>query len=569
MIARLPPGLDCYVNKNTFVIPNGVLFYCYSPPNLYSGASDLLIIFRREKPMGQENFNRREFLKSAGALSLSASVLGVPAPARAAAKKGGRLRLGLTGGSSSDSLDPGTWADAFMMVGMFGVYNRLTEVRADGAIIPELAESWEASDDARVWRFRLRRGVAFHNGKTFGADDVVASVNHHRGEKSTSAAKALLSQIAAVRADGKNTVVFELESGNADFPYILNDVHLVMLPAKDGAADWRSAIGTGGYTLAAGDLDPGVRMFLRRQSGYWKEGRAHFDEVEIIGISDATARTSALTTGTVDAIDEVDLKTAERLAGRGGVVVEEKTGNRHYTLPMHTDAAPFSDNNVRLALKYAIDREAVLRTVLRGRGRIGNDHPIGPANRYFHAGLAQREYDPERAKFHLKQAGLSSLKVNLSAAEAAFTGALDTAVLFKEHAAKAGIEINVAREADDGYWSNVWLKKPFVTCFWSGRPTEDQMFSIAYSADAKWNDTHFQHARFNQLLKQARSELDDAKRRGLYHEMQEIVSNEGGVIVPLYANWVFARTTAIAHDGNLAANRELDGRMIVERWWRA
>src|SRR5262249_60010504 len=104
-----------------------------------------------------------------------------------------------------------------------------------------------------------------------------------------------------------------------------------------------------------------------------------------------------------------------------------------------------------------------------GHGQPGTDSPITPANRYFARDIPVREYDPEKAKFHLKKAGQPALKVDLSAADAAFNGAVDTAVLFKEHAAKAGIDINVVREPNDGYWKRGWDKKPFVMCFcaWS------------------------------------------------------------------------------------------------------
>ena len=141
-------------------------------------------------------------------------------------------------------------------------------------------------------------------------------------------------------------------------------------------------------------------------------------------------------------------------------------------------------------------------------------------------------------------------------------------MLYKEHAAKAGININVIREPNDGYWSAVWMAKPWCMCYWGGRPTEDGMFSTAYAAGADWNDTFWEHERFNKLLVQARAELDDAKRRSMYYEMQDLVSNEGGVVVPMFNNYVFAMSTKIAH-GELQGNWDLDGALWMERWWFA
>ncbi len=519
----------------------------------------------------QGRLSRRDFIRLAGAAGLTAgaaSALFASAVA-AAPKKGGHFRLGLVGTSSASSDDPGTWGtDALTNLGLWGgVYNNLTEVAPDNQLTPQLAESIEPSPDAKTWVFRLRKGVMFHNGKTLDADDVVVSFNHHRGPDTKSAAKAIVDPIADIRADGKDTVIFELKEGNADFPYLCTDYHLVIGPARDGKVDWNTPVGTGGYTLASHDR--GVRILLKRNPDHWRDDRAHFDTVELLGTNDTAARMSAILSGDVDAIMRADLKTLRFLERRKDIVVEEVTGTQHYTMPMFTDREPFNDNNVRLALKHAIDREALVRTILLGHGLPGNDHPISPANRYYAADLPQRTYDPDKARFHLKQAGLSSLKVDLSTAEAAFAGAVDTATLFKEHAAKAGIDINVVREPDDGYWSSVWTKKPFVMCFWGGRPTEDWMFSLVYASGAAWNDTHWSNERFDKLLLEARSELDETKRRALYREMQGIVRDEGGVIVPMYANYVFARSSKVARGEHIGANWELDGWKCIERWWFA
>jgi peptide/nickel transport system substrate-binding protein len=312
-----------------------------------------------------------------------------------------------------------------------------------------------------------------------------------------------------------------------------------------------------------------VRTTLKRNPNYWKSGRAHFDEAEVLVITDVTARTNALTTGEIDAMDQVDLKTAHLLKRNKKVKIQETSGTQHYTFAMHTNKAPFDNNDVRLALKYAIDREALVKTILRGHGVVGNDHPIGRSNFYHASDLPQRAYDPDKAKFHLKKAGLSSLKVDLSAADAAYSGAVDAAVLYKEHAAKAGIEINVVRESNDGYWSNVWLKKPWSAVYWGGRQTEDWMFSLAYADGAAWNDSFWKHERFNKLLIEARAELNSDKRRGMYFEMQKIVSDEGGVVVPMFANYVFALSNKIGHDENMSAEKNLDGTKGMERWWFA
>ena len=515
--------------------------------------------------------SRREFLAQATALGLTAgfatSLLGGTAHA-ATPKKGGRLRIGRGHGSTTDVLDPGVSTNGFTMMQIFGTRNCLTELDNTGKLIPELAESWEVSADAAEWRFKLRKGVEFHNGKSMDANDVIASMHHHTREGSKSAGKALVKPIKKVTADGNDVVVFTLESGNADFPYVMADFHLPIMPAKaDGSIEWETGVGTGPYVVEK--FDPGVRSFYKRFPNYFKKGRAHFDEVEMLVITDVNARTSALVTGEIDVMDRVDIKTVAQLKRRAGLRVEETSSTAHFSVPMRTDMAPFDNNDVRLALKYSVDRKALLQTILRGYGTIGNDHPISPVNRYYASELPQRAYDPDKGKFHLKKAGLTKLEVPLSAADAAFAGAVDAAILYKEHAAKSGIDITVVREPNDGYWSNVWMKKGWGMCYWGGRPTEDLMFTTAYADGAPWNDTFWKHGRFNVLLKEARAELDDAKRREMYVEMQRIVSDEGGVVVPLFNNYVFAMSNKVQHDAKMAGNWELDGNKAMERWWFA
>ena len=129
-----------------------------------------------------------------------------------------------------------------------------------------------------------------------------------------------------------------------------------------------------------------------------------------------------------------------------------------------------------------------------------------------------------------------------------------------------GITIDIVREPNDGYWSNVWLKKPFVTCFWSGRPTEDLMFTTAYAVDSPWNDTHWKNKRFNKLLVAARAELDESKRRKMYEDMQEICRNDSGTVVPMFNQMVEASSAKVAH-GPISGHMALDGMRNGERWW--
>ncbi len=516
--------------------------------------------------------DRRGFMRGAIAAGLTISAAtGLADRVHAQTpQKGGRFRIGITGGATSDDLDPATTLDSYMINVSFGqLRNCLTEIAPDGSLVGEVAESWEGSEDATEWVFKVRKGVEFHNGKTLMPEDVVASLNHHRGEDTKSAAKGIIAGITEVKADGDNVVV-TLDGGNADLPYLMSDYHLVICPANDdGSIAWQNGEGCGAYMLES--YDPGVRTLVKRNPNYWKSDRAYFDEVETLFISDPTARTSALQSGEVDAINNAELKTIHLLERADGINVLQTNGNQHCTLPMMSTEAPFDNNDLRLALKYAIDREEWLQKIFKGRGSLGNDHPVGPANQFQATPeeIEQRTYDPEKAKHHLKKAGHDSIDLKLHLAETAFPGAVDAGVLYSEAAAKAGINIEIVREPNDGYWSNVWLVKPWCGSYWGGRPTEDWIFSQIYSTGADWNEARWSNERFMELLKQGRATIDQDKRREIYVEMQRIVRDDGGSVIPTFLAYLDATSDKVATPEQRANNWELDGHRAAERWWFA
>ena len=233
---------------------------------------------------------------------------------------------------------------------------------------------------------------------------------------------------------------------------------------------------------------------------------------------------------------------------------------------MSCNKPPYDDVNVRLALKYAINREELVQKILHGTGTVGNDYHVSPGMPYY-PDLPQRPYDLDKAKYHLKQAGHSSLDIELSAADSVLPGAVDMCILYSEQARGAGINIKAVREPNDGYWSNVWLVKPFVFVKWGARPTPDNMFTLAYKDDAAWNESHWQNERFNELLLLAKKELDQELRAEMYREMCMLAKDDGGTIIPMFTNFVYARRKNVQHGPNLASSWELDGARGAHRWW--
>lgn len=475
---------------------------------------------------------------------------------------GGKLRIGVGAGSTTDSLDPTSFSNDFSHYLAYAQHTFLTQIDTNGRIIGDLALEWETSFDARTWTFKIRQ-TQFHNGKMVKASDVVLSYYHHLTDDSRSSVKALLSSIKDIRAPEDSIVVFELESGNADFPYLVSDHHLPILPSQsNGTVDWQSGIGAGAFILK--NYEPGMRADLVYFSGHW-HGK-NFDNIEILSILDATARMNAVINDEVDVIDQVEPRTVRSLQQTPNLIVESSTSNFHYTFPMRTNISPFDNLDFRYAMKYAINRQEMLDKILLGFGNIGNDIPIGVNQRYFNSELPQREFDPDKAAFHYKRSGHSGA-IQLSVSDAAYTGATDAAQLFSASAIQAGINIDVVQEPEDGYWSNVWNKKPFATSSWNGRPTEDWIFSTAYQSEAKWNETAWVNERFDNLLIAARAELDEQKRRSTYFEMQALLYEDGGLICPMFSSNICARSRKLNIPQEQAANGPLSGYRATTRWW--
>ena len=505
--------------------------------------------------------HRRRFL--AGAAAAGGLTLAGLGPAWGAARRGGRLVIAEAGGASTDSLDPRTLTSRYHALIGFAFGNCLTEIGRDDELLGELATSWDSSPDAVRWTFELRRGVEFHNGKTMTSEDVVHSLNLHRGEDSKSGAKGLMAGIADIRADGPHRISVTMHSANADVPYLMSDFHLLIVPA--GTTEFGAGIGTGAFKLRS--FSPGEQYVGTRNEHYWKEDRGHLDEVEIAAVSDNAARLNGLMTGELGIIGRIDTRTASQLARHPDVTVHDSPGPGHRPLLMQCDRPPFDDADLRMALKLAVDRDQILDKVLSGYGSIANDHPIPPFDPFYAADIPQREYDPDKAAFHYKKSGHSGV-LKLHASEVTHAGAIDQAALVRESAARAGMSIDIAREPADGFWSNVWMKVGLMIGAWGGRPTADIMLSTAYQSDAPWNDTAWRRPQFDQLLLTARGETDFDRRKQMYHDLQVMIHEDGGACIPFFINNLYAARSNVM--GLFPSGAfSISGTRAAERAWLA
>ncbi|WP_299144429.1 ABC transporter substrate-binding protein [uncultured Tateyamaria sp.] len=491
--------------------------------------------------------SRREFMTKAAALGVTAAVATsmLAGTAQAATPvAGGTFKMGVQGGESTNSQDPATWASDVPIAGGQLWGEGLVEVEADGSLSGLVAESWEGSADAKTWRFKIRQGITFSNGQAVTSEDVMKTMERHSNEDSKSGALGIVQGIESMRTDGD---VFEvtLGVGNADLPYLMADYHLMIQPGG-GFDDPTAAIGTGAYVLVSDE--PGVRMVAKRRDDYWGGDQstiAHYDTVEVIVLNDATARTAALQSGQVDTINRVEPKIAKLLDRAPTIDVLSTAGRGHYVFIAHIDTAPFDNQELRLALKYALNRQEMVDKILQGYGSVGNDIPINAAYPLFDETIPQRAFDLEKAAEHYKKSGHDGSPIILRTADGAFPGAVDAAALFQQSAQAAGIPLEIKREPNDGYWSEVWNVQPFCCSYWGGRPVQDQMYTTAYLSTADWNDTRWKRPEFDEMLLAARAELDEGKRKEIYSKMGRMLNEEGGLIVPMFNDFVDAVSTKV------------------------
>lgn len=510
---------------------------------------------------------RREFLKRAAALGVGAiAANGMVATAVKAQGpvRGGHFKAGYSGGESTNTLDPATMLSNAPIGFSFLFGETLVRENPDNQLDFRIAESAEPSPDAKKWVFRIRKGIEFHNGKSVTPEDVAETINRHRDADTKSGAIGILGGIEDISVDGQN-VVFRLSSGNADFPFVMADFHLPIQPGggRENPAD---GIGAGPYRVI--ENQAGIRYVGERFENYFDlENRAFADTAEIQVINDNTARIAALQAGAVDVINQIPPKVVALLEGAEGITVRNASGGGHYPFVMRTNMAPFDSYDLRMALKLAIDREDMVEKILHGFGKVGNDFPINDSYPLFSDDIEQRVYDPDKAAFHYKKSRIDS-PIILQISDVTFPGAVDAALLFQQNANAAGIPLQIKREPGDGYWSEVWNKAPFCGSYWAGQPTQDEQYSIAYLSGAEWNETSFENPTFDKLILEARSELDTAKRKNMYREAAMIVRDDGGVILPMFNDFVDATGPRVQGWIN-DPNAEMMNHLVLAKCWLA
>ncbi|EFE94536.1 ABC transporter substrate-binding protein [Serratia odorifera] len=488
------------------------------PPSLTQAIADVAI-------------SRRSMMKllSAGAL-MSTGLVGFPSLGMAAETpvKGGKLRAAVANASATDTLDPAKGNNSGDYTRQFMFYNGLTEL--DGKLLPHpaLAESLDSSDGI-TWHIKLRPGVVFHDGKSLTAQDVVFSLSRHQDPAVASTAISQAKQFASITAASPTQVTLVLTQPNFDIPTVLATSPFLIL--QDGTKDFSKAVGTGPYVCTS--FTPGVSTVGVKNPNYWKPGLPHLDRVELMGVTDQAARVNALMSGDLHMVATLTSNDVKRLRQSGQFGVLESKSGMYTNLILRTDMKPGSNEDFVLGMKYLQPREIMVKTVMQGFGQVANDTPVPPWHPMFNQDIPQRPLDVEKAGYHFKKAGMAGASVEIITTQN-IEGSVEGGQLIQQFGRAAGIKFQVRRVPYDGYWSTHWTKDPLGYGSINPRPTLDLLFSQFYLSDAPNNESGWKNPQFDQLVAAARGERDQARRKQMYGDMQQLIHDHCGTIIPTF-----------------------------------
>jgi peptide/nickel transport system substrate-binding protein len=441
-------------------------------------------------------------------------------------RTGGTLRAGISGGSSSDTVNPLLVVSNADFARVNNLFDPLLRPGADGNVEFVLADEVTPNAEATAWTVRLREGVEFHNGKTLTADDLLYTYQQILDPAAPTAAGLGLPQldVTKLRKVDERTVEFGCHVPFGTFVQALASFSNVLPTDFDPA----KPVGTGPFAYKS--FSAGQQSTFVRAANYWRSDRPFVDELIITNYADETSQLNALISGEVDVVNLLSTDALTQLEG-GGKKSLISAGGGWNPFTMRVDKAPFDDVRVRQALRLAVDRKQMLDLVFGGHGTIGND-VFGIWAPEYNRDLPQREYDPDQAKSLLKSAGQDGLTIELVTAPIG-AGVVKCAQVFAQQAAAAGITINLRTVTTTEFFGDNYLSWDFAQDYWFYNFYLPQV-GLATSKTAPYNETHFANDAYEKLYQEANATADDAQRAELAHEMQKIDYEEGGYIIPFF-----------------------------------
>jgi peptide/nickel transport system substrate-binding protein len=489
-------------------------------------------------PTDSTGISRRDFMRLSGAVggvallaACGAGSLALASPS-AKPKRGGTLRIGILGGSSSDTIEADAAVGTPDYARIAALYNTLTTFDENANIVPVLAESVEYDSTGTIYTIRLRQGVTFHNGKPLTPADVIFTF-----QRIISKGLAGAPALSGVNFNNIKTLDPLTLQLTLDHPSVLLKLGFAnyFIQIVPVGYDPKNPIGTGPFKFQS--FTPGQQSTFIRNENYFDSPKPYLDSLEIVDFPDATARLNAFTTGQLDAIDSVASAQVSALKAQSQINLLTASTGLAIVNYMRCDAAPFNDVRVRQAMQLIMDRPKMIEVAGDGQGTLGDD-VLGKYFPSYDTSLPQRHQDLDKARSLLQQAGHSGMTVQLTTADF-ISGSTEQAALLAQFASAAGftITLNTTTEGNifgsnyvSSNYAGSWLfSQDFIT-------GADYLYNASLSliTGALYNETHFSNPQFDKLYQQANATPDDAMRYEIIHEMQQIDYNEGGYLIPYY-----------------------------------
>ena len=470
--------------------------------------------------------SRREVLAGAGTLAFSALALSAcqgssPGTSGQASggtpRRGGVLTFAANAASTSEKLDPQQASGPSGYLRNASVFDTLTAVRSAGwQLEPRLAESWEPSSDLTSWRFTLRKGVTFHDGRPLTAKDVVWTFRRVLDQKVGSGAYSRFARTMTpegLTATDSSTVTITLKSPDSLLPYAFADPHTSIV--KDGQTTFNAAtcIGTGPYKLVS--WRPGQSLELTRNPHYWDSELPYLDGIRRVDATEEATATQGVLSGDYDVAEAVSYAAAAQLGTSPKAQLIRLRNVTSLVIVMDTTQAPFNDLRVRQACKLAVDRKVVLNTVFAGFGDVTNDLMLPPSDAFYPDGLGTGSYDPDQAKSLLAAAGHpGGLDLDLLT----YGTYTPLAVAYADTAKAAGIRAKVQQGNPDTFFDVVYLHDKFYTSDWQQFFPPDLLW-YAYGSDATYNESKLKLTQIDELYNKALATTDPAQQKTYVKEI--------------------------------------------------
>jgi peptide/nickel transport system substrate-binding protein len=524
---------------------------------------------------GAAALDRRQFLRGIAATGAAVGTGGLiaacsssPTPGASTTsttpKRGGDLKVGLSGSNGADTLDPHNQVTYLDGARALALYQSLAQLNNQGQMELVLAEEITPNTSTE-WIVRLRQGVTFHDGKPLTAQDVIYTFRRiktgNNGVPFAGANSLGPMDLKGLKALDSRTVKVPFTSPYASFYDQLSYWYFqeILPDGFNPAAKNAKPNGTGPFMYHS--FTPEQRSVFTRNPHYWKSGQPYVDTLTIIDFPDNTSLQDALTTGVIDAAGGFDGPQLAALGTQSGVKVVASQTGAFTPFTMRVDRPPFNNVRVRQALRLLVNRPQLVDSALDGYGRVAND-VFSPNDPDFDRSL-HREQDIPQAKALLKQAGHENLTVTLVTSPAA-TGMVAMATVLAEQAKAAGVTITLNNVPPSTFFGKNYLSWPFSQDYYGYSPYLAQVAQSMLPA-SPFNETHTNNPTLNTLYQQANATLNTSTRKQIEYEMQLYDFNEGSYIIPAYIDSLDAYSTKITGHSTAAAGQPLSN-FDFEKW---